>query len=57
MQFRQGLWQTPGELLGKYSCGCRARIAFKLVWTPPHFTSFVLVDDSRAAQVCLASRF
>mmetsp|Transcript_16287 Transcript_16287/g.38687 ORF Transcript_16287/g.38687 Transcript_16287/m.38687 type:complete len:249 (+) Transcript_16287:20-766(+) len=26
----------------------RARIAFKLVWTPPHFTSFVLVDDSGA---------
>lgn len=24
----------------------RARIAFKLVWVPPEFTSFVLVDDS-----------
>ena len=23
----------------------RARIAFKLVWCPPDFTSFVLVDD------------
>ena len=23
----------------------RARIAFKLVWAPPDFNSFVLVDD------------
>merc|ERR1711871_1913901 len=23
----------------------RSRIAFKLVWVPPNFTSFVLVDD------------
>lgn len=26
----------------------RARVAFKLVWCPPHFTSFVLVDDEGA---------
>lgn len=30
--------------------GCRSRIAFKLVWAPPDFNSFVLVDDSHWTQ-------
>lgn len=33
-------------VVATYSLQFRSRIAFKLVWVPPKFTHFVLVDDA-----------